>query len=94
MRLMGRGRPEPDPTHPDESQADEEEAEAEVDGESTTPVAEDKPGDVWAPLVTEVPGLARVVLLENVLGDEDLVHLIGTVGQAQGAGPLVHRGQR
>src|ERR1700729_722392 len=42
----------------------------------------------------EVPALALLVVVQDVLGDEDAVHLVGTVGQAQRAGAEVHLGQR
>src|ERR1700689_654450 len=42
----------------------------------------------------EVPTLALLVVVQDVLGDEDAVHLVGTVGQAQRARPEVHLGQR
>ena len=42
----------------------------------------------------EVPALALLVVVQHVLGDEDAVHLVGTVGQAQRAGAEVHLGQR
>src|ERR1700722_3192664 len=42
----------------------------------------------------EVPAFALLVVVQDVLGDEDAVHLVGTVGQAQRAGAEVHLGQR
>src|ERR1700685_4440845 len=42
----------------------------------------------------EVPALALLVVVQDILGDEDAVHLVGTVGQAQRARPEVHLGQR
>src|ERR1700728_1804482 len=41
----------------------------------------------------EVPALAFLVVVEHVLGDEDAVHLVGAVGQAQRPGAEVHLGQ-
>src|ERR1700677_3939559 len=46
------------------------------------------------PSTGEVPALALLIVVQDVLGDEDAVHLVGTVGQAQRAGPEVHLGQR
>src|ERR1700691_4115909 len=42
----------------------------------------------------EVPALTLLVVVQDVLGDEDTVHLVGTVGQAQRARPDVHLAQR
>ena len=35
----------------------------------------------------EVPAFALLVVMQHVLGDEDAVHLVGPVGQPQGAAP-------
>src|SRR5436190_17623221 len=45
-------------------------------------------------LVAEVPALALGVVAKDVLGDEDLVHLVRAVGDAQRAGAHVHPGER
>src|SRR5947208_7055645 len=45
-------------------------------------------------LIAEVPAVAVVVAAEDVLGDEDLVHLVRAVGDAEGARALVHAGER
>jgi len=44
--------------------------------------------------VAEVPAFAVVVAREDVLRDQDFVDLVGTVGESQRAGALVHAGQR
>src|SRR5580693_5125841 len=41
----------------------------------------------------EVPALAFLVVVEHVLGDEDAVHLVGAVGQAERPRAEVHLGQ-
>ena len=51
-------------------------------------------GGVKVRLVTEVPAQAIVVALEHVLGDEDLVHLVRAVSDAQCPRPLIHAGER
>src|SRR5581483_12510696 len=43
--------------------------------------------------VAEVPAVARFVTVQHVLGDQDLVYLVGPVGDAQRAGRLVHAGE-
>src|SRR4029450_6160804 len=44
--------------------------------------------------VSEVPLLAAVVATQHVLRDEDLVHLVRTVSDAQRARAEIHAGER
>src|SRR5688572_24616563 len=43
---------------------------------------------------SEVPSGSGLVPAQDVLGDQDLVHLIGSVGDAQRARSLIHAGER
>src|ERR1700728_4758423 len=87
-RAWATSRPSPVPppvttaTEPSKSPA----AKTETAGPGCHVTARPSPG--------EVPALALLVVVQHVLGDEDAVHLVGTVGQAQRAGAEVHLGQR